>query len=196
MYFRHKTLAFFVCLFLVCAFSETHAQETMDKQKAFIKEKVQFVRWKRILSTKEEVSYGDFEVRNDMVGPWRIQRIQKVAAAKQCSVTQYILAATDDPQKAQEIIRISVTRCPLRAIAAEKLIDHLLGIQRPDFRLIVNKAMTVGDIAVHIPDEPEPALLFVKGNILIVVETAGEKVPPDIRKLAQALDEFLTKKQR
>lgn len=195
MKFCYKTLSFFACLCLACVFCETHAQEAMDKQKDIIKEKVQFDTWKRILSTKDDVSYGEFEVRDEMVDPWHIQRIQKIADGK-CSTTQYILATTDDPKKAREIIRVSVTRCPLRDNAAEKLIDHLLGIQRPDFKLIENKAMIVGDIAVHIPEEPEPAILFVRGNIFIVVENAGEKVPADIRKLAHAFDELLTKRQQ
>ncbi|MGD9162479.1 MAG: hypothetical protein PVG39_28995 [Desulfobacteraceae bacterium] len=195
MKFYFKILSFIACLYLVSAFCGTYAQEVMDKQITVIKKKVQFDTWKQILSAKDDFSYGKFDVRNEMVDPWRIQRIQKITD-DQCNTTRYILATTDDPKKASEIIRVSVTHCPLRDNAADKLLNYLLGIQRPDIKLIEDKTMTIGDIAVHVPEEPEPAILFVRGNIFIVVENAGEKVPADIRKLANTFDELLTKEQQ
>lgn len=172
------------------------AQESTGSQRDHIKKQVQFKQWLGILSTKAEVRYDFFEIDDTMVSPWRIQRVQKLSTANRCIMVQYVLSKSDEPSKAQEITRITVTRCPKRADSAERLIDHLLGLQRPDFRLVDKAAMVIADITVNIPSEPEPAIFFLRGNILIAVENAGKKVTPDIRKLARSLDENLKKKRR
>ena len=92
---------------------------------------------------------------------------------------------------AKEILRVSVTRCATRADAEEGLIDHLSGIQRADVKLIEEDLLLLGDLAVHIPGTPEAAIYFVRGNVLVCVENAGEKPAAELRELTRKIDQSL-----
>ncbi|TVM04105.1 MAG: hypothetical protein CV087_01525 [Candidatus Brocadia sp. WS118] len=172
-----------------------HAKEQGETQRDYIEKQVQYDRWKEVLGTKREVSYDEFKLDNAIVSPWRIQRMQEIEKAGRGKTIQYVLSKSDIVREAHEILLVSVTRFTTRADAAEGLIEHLLGIQRPGLKLIEEEPLMIGDLAVNIMDNPEPAIFFIKGNILISVENAGEKAAKDLRSLAQALDEYLKKKQ-
>jgi hypothetical protein len=172
------------------------AQEPGQSQRDYVKKQVQYDRWPDILDPKPEVRYGEFRLDSAMVSPWRIQRVQDIGTADRGSTVQYVLAKAGNPREAQEILLVSVTRCSTRAIAAEGLIDHLLGIQRPDFKLVEADTLMIGDLAVNFPGTPEPGVFFFRGNILISVKNAGPKAAADLRDLAQALDENLKKARR
>lgn len=176
--------------------SMLNGQESGESQRDYVKKQVQYNRWKNILETKPEVIYDEFKLDNTIVNPWRIQRMQEVGEADRGRMVQYVLSKSDVAQEAQEILLILVTRRPTRADAAEGLIDHLLGIQRPGLKLIEEDTLMIGDLAVSIPDNPEPAIFFIRGNILVSVENAGKKAAADLRLLAQTLDENLKRKQR
>ncbi len=184
------------CFMILPASHGGSAQKPEEGRMTAIKKQMKFSKWQKLMSSKPEIRYGAFEVTDEMVSPWRIRRSQSVEVDGRCSMTSSVLTQSDDPKKTQEIVRISVTRCPTRAAASERLIHHLLGVQRPDYALVEDEAMTIGDITVHIPGTPEPALFFVRSNFLVTVETAGEKVPADIRKLARELDNHLKSKKQ
>lgn len=172
------------------------AQELQGSQGDYVKKQVRYNRWRDILREKPEVRYDEFKLDDAMVSPWSIQRVQQIEAANRGSMVQYVLAKTDEVGQAQEILVVSVTRCSTRAVAAEGLIDHLLGVERPDFRLVEEDALIVGDLAVNIPGDPEAAIFFLRGNILISVENAGEKAASNLRDLAQELDERLKERRK
>jgi len=176
--------------------SMLNGQEPRESQRDYVKKQVQYIRWKDILETKPEVIYDEFKLDNTIVSPWRIQRMQEIGVSDYGNMIQYVLAKSDDVGKAEEILLVSVIRCSTRADAAEGLIDHLLGVQRPDLKLIEEDIRMIGDLAVNIPGNPEQAIFFFRGNILINVENAGKKAATDLRLLAQTLDENLKKKQR
>ncbi|OQZ04011.1 MAG: hypothetical protein B6D34_05275 [Candidatus Brocadia sp. UTAMX1] len=189
-------LIFAMAILLLMFSSFLHAKESEENQRDYLKKQVQYDRWKDILKTKSEFRYEEFKLDNTSVSPWRIQRMQEIGRADRGKTIQYTLSKSDIVREAREILQVSVTFCPTRADAAEGLVDHLLGIQRPGLKLIEEDAMLLGDLAVNIPDSPEPAIFYVRGNILISVENAGEKAATDIRLLAQTLDEYLRKKQK
>jgi hypothetical protein len=189
-------LIFVLVIFMTSLLSNLSAQEPEESQRDYVKKQVQYNRWKDILESKPEIIYDEFKLDNSIVSPWRIQRVQEIGVADYGNMIQYVLAKSDDVGKAEEILLISVTRCPTRTDAAERLIDHLLGVQRPDLKLIEEDIRIIGDLAVNIPGNPESAIFFLRGNILINVENAGKKAAADIRLLAQTLDENLKKKQR
>lgn len=189
-------LIFVLVIFMTSLLSNLSAQEPEESQRDYVKKQVQYNRWKDILETKPEVIYDEFKLDNSIVSPWRIQRVQEIGVADYGNMIQYVLAKSDDVGKAEEILLVSVIRCSTRTDAAEGLIDHLLGVQRPDLKLIDEDIRMIGDLAVNIPDNPEPAIFFIRGNILISVENAGKKAAVDLRLLAQTLDENLKKKQR
>lgn len=108
----------------------------------------------------------------------------------------YVLAKSNDPKSAQEILLVTVARHATRADAAEGLINRLLNIQRPDFKLVEEDALSLGDLTVNFPGRPEPAIFYLRGNIMIAVENAGQKTVEDIRNLAQAIDGDLKRKSR
>lgn len=173
-----------------------NAKEPGETQREYVKKQIQYDRWKDILGIKLEVSYDEFKLDNAIISPWRIQRMQEVEKVDRGKTTQYVLSKSDIVREAQDILMVSVTRCPTRAEAEEGLIDHLIGIQRPGLNLIEEEPLMLGDLAVSMPDSPEPAIFFLRGNILISVENAGEKAAKDLRSLAQTLDEYLKKKQK
>lgn len=186
-----------IALILVIFFATTYnAQGQEESQRDYIKKQVHYYRWQNILGQKTEVRYDAFQLDSTIVKPWRIQRVQQIGAANRGNMVQYVLAKSDDRQKAEEIILISITLCPTRAAAAEGLVDHLLGVQRPDFKLIEEDSLLIGDLAVHFQGTPEPAIFFFRGNILIAVENAGQKAAIGLRDLARAIDENLKKGQR
>ena len=51
--------------------------------------------------------------------------------------------------------------------------------------------MSIGDLAVKVSDAPLAAIYFLRGNILISVEKAGEKSASGLKDLAGVLDESL-----
>ncbi|GJQ22993.1 MAG: hypothetical protein HRU72_12055 [Planctomycetia bacterium] len=174
----------------------SHAEESEETQRDYLKKQVQYDRWKDILKTKSEFRYEEFKLDNTTVSPWRIQRMQEIGKADRGKTIRYVLSKSDIVREAREILLVSVTYCPTRADAAEGLVDHLLGIQRPGLKLVEEDAMILGDLEINIPDSPEPAIFYIRGNILISVENAGEKAATDIRLLAKTLDEYLKKKQK
>ena len=175
--------------------STLSAQEPGGSHRDNIKNQVQFSRWQELLSTIPEITYSDYKLDSTTVSPWRIRRMQEIGAANSGSMDQYILVKSDEMEKAGEILMVSVTRCTTRAVAAEGLIDHLLGVQRPDFRLIEGDSLLIGDLAVNISDDSESAIYFFRGNILITIENAGDKAAADIRELARSLDDRLKEKE-
>ena len=164
------------------------SQEPNESQRDLVKSQVEYNLWENLLSSKPEVNYADFKLDSSLVTPWLIQREQKIGAANGGRMVQYVLAKEEDPQKTEETLLVSVTICSSRAIAAEGLIDHLLGIQRPDFRLVGQDSLELGDLSVAIKDDPEPAIYFFRGNVLISVENAGTELAGGIRELAHKLD--------
>jgi hypothetical protein len=188
--------SFFAILIQVLLISQIlYAQKQGASQLDYVKQNVLYSRWTDILKTKTEVSYDEFKLDDVMISPWHIRRVQEIGKANRGKMVQYVLAKHDVIEDAHEILLVSVTRCSTRKDATEGLLDHLLGIQRPDFRLIEDDSLTIGDLSVNIYGDPEPAILFIRGNIIISLENAGREVAPDLRTLAKTLDNMLVKKR-
>ena len=167
------------------------AQEPKDDQRAYVKKQVQFDRWQDLTKSRPETRSDTFKVEQSLLAPWQIRRVREIGKANHGVTTQYILSKADKPSSAKEVLRVSVTRCATRADAEEGLIDHLSGIQRADVKLIEEESLLLGDLAVHIPGTPEAAIYFVRGNVLVCVENAGEKPAAELREVTRKIDQSL-----
>jgi hypothetical protein len=186
----------YVSIFMVIVASTgLCAQERSGGHREAIKTRVQFDRWKELLESKQEVRYEDLKLETSQVAPWQIKRVQSIGQADRGVMTQYLLTKSDQPQDT-EILRVSMIRCTNRNDALEGLIDHLYGVQRPDVKLIEDKGLLLGDIAVHFPGKPESSIYFVRGNILVCVENAGQRSASELRPVAQRIDQALQRSAR
>lgn len=90
---------------------------------------------------------------------------------------------------------VSVTEFASANAAREGLVDHLLTCMSPNVPRAEERGIRVGEIAFAGDSAVQTSVIFVRGNVLVKVDSTG-KTPSSVQELAEEMDRQLLARAR